>query len=88
VIAINSEGEIEDIEILTYNETQGSEIRHEHFRKQFSGKGWTDPLRLGVDIDAIAGATISSRAITDGVRKIMSFWEEFLRAEENHIRLK
>ncbi|MBW1853516.1 MAG: FMN-binding protein, partial [Deltaproteobacteria bacterium] len=35
-----------------------------------------DPLQLGVDIDAIAGATVSSRSIAEGVRKLMSFWHE------------
>ncbi len=78
LVAIDPEGKVKDIEILTYSETQGAEIRYESFRKQFTGKGWNDSLRLGVDIDAIGGATISSRSITDGVRKIMSFWEEAL----------
>jgi Na+-translocating ferredoxin:NAD+ oxidoreductase RnfG subunit len=77
LVGIDSRGKIKGIEVLTYNETHGSEIRHEHFKKQFIGKGGGDPLRLGVDIDAITGATISCRSITDGVRKIMVVWEEF-----------
>ena len=77
LVGIDSDGKIKGIEVLTYNETHGSEIRHEHFKKQFIGKGGQDPLRLGVDIDAITGATISCRSITEGVRKIVSFWQEF-----------
>jgi Na+-translocating ferredoxin:NAD+ oxidoreductase RnfG subunit len=76
LVGLDSEGRIKGIEVLTYDETHGSEIRHDYFKKQFIGKGWQDPLRLGVDIDAITGATISCRSITDGVRKIMSFWQE------------
>lgn len=82
LVAIDPEGTIKGIEILTYSETQGAEIRHKSFRKQFIGKKGNDPLRLGIDIDTITGATISCRSITDGVRKIMSFWEEIFGSSE------
>ncbi len=76
LLAITPEGTIRNIVILTYRGTKGAEVLYESFRKQFIGKRENDPLQLGVDIDAIAGATISSRSITDGVRKIMIFWQE------------
>ena len=76
LLAIAPEGTIRNVVILTYRGTKGAEVRHERFRKQFIGKRENDPLQLGVDIDAITTATISSRSITDGVRKLMSFWQE------------
>lgn len=88
LVAIDPEGTIKGIEILTYSETQGAEIRYKSFRKQFIGKRGKDPLRLGVDIDTITGATISCRSITDGVRKIMSFWEETFGSVQQETNLK
>ena len=76
LLAIAPEGTIRNVVILTYRGTKGAEVSHERFRKQFVGKRENDPLQLGVDIDAIATATISSRSITDGVRKLISFWQE------------
>ncbi|MHC4174876.1 MAG: FMN-binding protein [Planctomycetota bacterium] len=38
------------------------------FTSQFEGKGPEDPIQLGKDIDAMTGATISSRVMTEGVR--------------------
>ncbi len=76
LVAIAPGGTIKEIVILTYRGTKGAEVLYESFRKQFIGKRENDPLQLGVDIDAIAGATISSRSIADGVRKLMSFWHE------------
>ncbi len=76
LVAIAPEGMIRNVLILSYRGTKGSDVRHERFRKQFIGKRENDPLKLGVDIDAITTATISSRAITDGVRKLINFWQE------------
>jgi len=76
LVAITPEGTVRDIVILNYRGTRGTEVLYESFRKQFIGKRENDPIQLGVDIDAIAGATISSRSIADGVRKLMSFWHE------------
>jgi Na+-translocating ferredoxin:NAD+ oxidoreductase RnfG subunit len=76
LLAIAPEGTIRNIVILTYRGTKGAEVRHDRFREQFIGKRENDPLQLGVDIDAIAGATVSSRSIAEGVRKLMSFWQE------------
>ncbi|MBW2553008.1 MAG: FMN-binding protein [Deltaproteobacteria bacterium] len=76
LLAIAPEGTIRNIVILTYRGTKGAEVRHDRFREQFIGKRENDPLQLGVDIDAIAGATVSSRSIAEGVRKLMSFWHE------------
>ncbi len=62
-------------EVLVYRETHGDEIHSRRFGKQFEGKTIDDPLRPGKDIDTISGATISSRAITIGVRRALVLFE-------------
>lgn len=50
-----------------FQETEGlgSKVKDAAFTDQFKGK--TPPLALAEDIDAISGATITSRAVVDGV---------------------
>ncbi len=50
-----------------FKETEGlgSKVRAADFTGLFAGK--KPPLTLGTDVDAISGATISSRAVVDGV---------------------
>ena len=72
---IDLENKITGIDVVSQQETPGlgANIEKENFLKQFIGKG-EDELKLkkdGGEIDAITGATISSRAITDGVRVLM-----------------
>lgn len=73
MVVLNPEGSIRMVEILAYRETQGGEIRQKRFRDQFKGKKVTDVLRLNADIRNISSATLSCRAITDGVRRIVAY---------------
>jgi len=70
-VGVNPNGTIKQIEILEYNETYGYEVREASWRAQFVGKGASSPLLLNVDIKNISGATLSSKHITDGVRRIV-----------------
>jgi len=76
-VGVNKNGEIKGIKILQHNETPGlgAKITEDKFLSQFKGKT-VEELYLKKDksegkIDAITGATISSRAVTDGVRKLL-----------------
>lgn len=71
-VAIDPKGIVRGIEILDYRETRGGEVRDPRWRAQFIGKGPRDPLRLGEDIQNLSGATLSSRHITDGVRRLVA----------------
>lgn len=73
---INPDGSANDVEVLIYREPYGGEISYETFRKQFRGKNSGDRLKVGRDIRNIAGATISSNAITNGVKKLLIAFDE------------
>lgn len=64
-------GAIRDLEVVVYREPHGEEITDKRFRKQFIGKRPEDPLTLGKDIDAISGATISSRSAAFAAKKAL-----------------
>lgn len=69
-VAIGTDGAIRQVEILSYRESHGGEIRLPGWRKQFAGKTLAAPLRVGDDIANISGATLSCTHVTDGVRRI------------------
>ncbi len=74
-LALNADGTVRQIEILEYRETYGSEIRHPKWRAQFVGKKQGATLKLDDDIKNIAGATLSCRHITDGVKRLLATYE-------------
>jgi Na+-translocating ferredoxin:NAD+ oxidoreductase RnfG subunit len=73
-LALTAEGAVKDIEILDYRESYGDQVRGAAWRAQFSGKRHGAPVKLGKDIKNISGATLSSKHVTDGVRRLLSTW--------------
>ncbi len=78
---LQEDGSIRAVDVLIYRESEGGEIDHPAFRKQFVGK--RNPRRIipGRTIQAISGATISSRSITYSVRDLLTIFLK-LRARE------
>ena len=72
LVAIDSTGVLKDVDVLVYREPYGGEVAYEAWRKQFRGKGPDAPLTVGRDIRNISGATISSHAVTQGVRQALA----------------
>jgi Na+-translocating ferredoxin:NAD+ oxidoreductase RnfG subunit len=77
-LALGTDGSVRGIEILDYRETYGGEIRNANWRRQFVGKRPGSQLRLDRDIRNISGATLSSRHVTDGVRRLLVTYQMFL----------
>ena len=71
-VGIALDGTVKQIEILSYRESHGFEIRLPAWRRQFVGKGGAAALRVGEDIANISGATLSCTHVTDGVRRIVA----------------
>ncbi len=71
-VGIATDGKVRNIEILSYRESHGYEVRLPAWRRQFVGKGADARLRVGEDIANISGATLSTTNITDGVRRIVA----------------
>jgi Na+-translocating ferredoxin:NAD+ oxidoreductase RnfG subunit len=69
-VGIDTKGVVAGVEILSYRESHGSEIRLPAWRKQFVGKSLQQPIKTGEDLAIISGATLSCSHVTDGVRRI------------------
>lgn len=71
-LGIDAAGAVKGVEILEYRESYGGEVRNAAWRAQFAGKTVAAPLVLDKDIRNISGATLSSRHVTDGVKRLLA----------------
>jgi hypothetical protein len=74
-VAVGTDGAVRQVEVLSYRESHGHEIRLPAWRRQFVGKTSAAPLRLGDDIANISGATLSCQHVTEGIRRIVAVVE-------------
>ncbi|WP_448568417.1 FMN-binding protein [Thalassotalea ganghwensis] len=80
-LALNEEGRVLGIEIMSYRETHGDEIRQQSWRNQFVDKQLGDAFKLDEDIINISGATLSCRNVTDGVHRLLVMYQYKLQKQ-------
>jgi len=78
-VALDASGRVAQVEILEYRESYGGEINSRSWLAQFVGKTSQDPLQLDQDIRNISGATLSSRHVTEGVKRVLALYDTCLR---------
>ncbi len=78
-VYLDHEGKVARVQVIEHHEVRGAPVAEERFLSQYVGKAAHDPIRVGADVDAITGATISSKAVTRGVRKAVVLWRHFYR---------
>ncbi|MGM5484291.1 MAG: RnfABCDGE type electron transport complex subunit G [Nanobdellota archaeon] len=80
IVGIDKDNKVTGVDVLNQEETPGlgTKIENRTFLKQFENKmGKNIKLREeGGSIDAVTGATISSSAVTEGVREALNGTEE------------
>lgn len=74
----DAKGHVTRVEIVTYREPYGDGVRSARFREQFVGRDAKSGFAPDHDIDAISGATISSRALCTGVKRAAVLLEELV----------
>ncbi len=70
------QGRVTRVEILAYREPYGDGIRAERFRRQFVGRNARSGFAAERDIDAVSGASISSRSMCVGVKRAAVLLDE------------
>ncbi len=71
-VATTPDGVVLGIEVMSYRETHGGEIKEAKWKSHFKGKKLSDPFKLDVDVPNITGATLSSRNVLDGVKRLLA----------------
>jgi len=81
MIGVTPQGKIYGIQVMEQNETPGlgAKISHPNFLQQFANKDlastrW-EVKKMGGDFDQISAATVSSRAITKGIKEGLNFFQ-------------
>lgn len=71
LVLFDSKLTIVKAKVLIYREEYGGEIGSKRWLRQFIGKTKDDEFRYGDNIDAISGATISVRSMTNAMNDLM-----------------
>lgn len=78
-VALSPDGHIERVEILQYRESYGYQVSSKDWLGQFVGKTTRDSLTVDQDIRNISGATLSSRHVTEGIKRVLAIYEICLK---------
>lgn len=86
IVGVSPDKTVKGVKVVSMNETAGlgSKTRNTAFLDQFIGK--STPLTVGENVDAVSGATVSSKAVTEGIKKALNYPVEYIYAvntEEN-----
>lgn len=63
------EGKVASVTVLTMEEDHGKPVKEDSFVNQFKDKSVDSSFEVGKDVDAVSGATTSSKAMAEAVRK-------------------
>ena len=75
VVGIDADGTITGVSIIKMSETSGLGSRaksEDWFLEQYAGKTTGDTLVVKDNIDALSGATVTSKAVTSGVNSALA----------------
>lgn len=81
MIVLTPKGVIRSVRILAFHEPLDY-MPTDRWYTQFVGKSTHEGLRVGRGIHGVVGATLSARAATDGVRRMLAYWEVLLKLAE------
>ena len=76
MVGVDNENKVTGVAIISHSETAslGAHCTREDFRAQFAGKtGELAVTKDGGDIDALTGATVTSRAVTRAVNAALAY---------------
>jgi Na+-translocating ferredoxin:NAD+ oxidoreductase RnfG subunit len=74
LVVISPEGRVRSIRVLAFYEPQ-EYLPSERWFRQFEGRALDEKLRLEGEIHGVAGSTLSSRAVTAGVRRALALYQ-------------
>lgn len=80
MVVLAPDGVVRSVRVLAFHEPLDY-LPTDRWYAQFEGKTGADRMRVGGDIHGVVGATLSAQAASDGVRRMLAYFEVFLKAE-------
>ena len=78
LVVLSPDGRVSSLRVLAFHEPLDY-MPTKRWYEQFDGKSLEDPLRLGRDVHGVAGATLSARAVTKSVRRVLALHQILVR---------
>lgn len=78
LVVLSPGGEVRMLRVLAFHEPLDY-LPRESWYEQFRDAPRSAPLRLGEDVHAVVGATLSARAATASVRRALAYYDVLLR---------
>lgn len=81
-VCFEPNGLVSSVTILSSEEERGKKVAEEFFLKQFKGKKMSDAFQVGKDVDGVSGATWSSKAVAEALRKTSFAFKNFVEVKK------
>jgi hypothetical protein len=81
MVVLDPGGRVRTVQILAFHEPSDYQPP-DRWLRQFRGRALGRGLAVGQDIVGIAGSTLSSQAVTAGVRRILAVYDVLLRPSD------
>jgi Na+-translocating ferredoxin:NAD+ oxidoreductase RnfG subunit len=78
-VCFSPKGLVESVDFLVFSEDRGQGVLKDVFLSQFNGKNAGSSFVVGNDIDAVAGATKTSWAVAEAIRKASFAFRVFVK---------
>ena len=78
----NNNGNLYNAAVIKYREAYGGEVGNKAWLNQFIAFNDTSNYKVGDEISAISGATISVHSVTKGIRKLSMLIHEIIKDNE------
>lgn len=73
LVVISPQGKVEASHVLAFHEPE-EYLPSARWLERFKGAELTDDLQVGRGVAAITGSTLSTRAVTSGIRRALAIW--------------
>ncbi len=80
LVVLEPDGRVRSLRVLAFHEPLDY-MPTRRWYEQFDGKTLADEMRLGSDVHGIVGATLSARAVTSSVRRVLALYRYVVRGE-------
>ena len=78
MVVLDPAGRVRSLRVLAFHEPLEF-LPSDRWYRQFGDKTLAEPMKLGGDVHGVIGATLSSRATTRGVRRVLAYYEVLLQ---------
>ena len=78
MVVLDPQGTVRSLRVLAFHEPLEF-LPSDRWYNQFGEKTLAEPMKVGGDVHGVIGATLSARATTRGVRRVLAYYEVLIQ---------